>query len=310
MSKPMSPRDVYGKVLAELGSKYEKIFVVNADLAKATKTEEFTKKFPDRHVNVGIAEQNMVGVAAGLARTGFIPVMSSFACFAPGRCYDQIRQSIAYSNLNVKVISTHPGLSVGMDGAIHQSLDDIAIMKELPGFVVLAPGDEIETRKAIEKAIQHDGPVYVRVGRKECSVVFKEEWEFEIGKGYTIVDGDDVTLIAHGATVPVIYEGAMELKKRGINARVIDMPTIKPLDKNIIIKAAKETKGIVVMEDHFLNGGLYSSVCEVTASEHPCKVSGIAINDTFGESGNPDDLYKKHGLTVENLIEKVEKILK
>lgn len=308
MSKLVSPRDAYGKTILELGEKNEKIFVVNADLAAATKVDGFAKKFEERFINVGIAEQNMIGVAAGLARVGFIPVTSSFACFAPGRCYDQIRQSIAYSNLNVKIISTHPGLSVGQDGAIHQSLDDIGMMRALPNFVVLAPSDEIETRKAIEKAIEHEGPVYVRVGRKECIPLFKEEWEYEIGKAYTIREGKDVTIIANGCTVETAYNAALELEKEGIDVRVINISSIKPIDKDAIIKASKETKGIVTIEDHFIYGGLYSAVCEVTSSSAPCIVRGLGVMDTFGESASPDELYEKYHLTVKDLINEIKNI--
>ncbi|MBU3188365.1 transketolase family protein [Clostridium bowmanii] len=309
MTNLISPRDAFGRTLAEIGEINEKVFVVSADLAAATKTDIFAKKFKNRYINVGICEQNMVGVAAGLARTGFIPVMSTFACFAPGRCYDQIRQSIAYSNLNVKVISTHPGLSVGPDGAIHQSLDDIALMRELPNFVVLTPSDEIETKKAIEKAIEHEGPVYVRVGRKECTAYFKEEWSYEIGKWVTIKEGVDITFIAHGCMVEVAYSAAAELQKQGTSARVIIATSIKPIDKEIIIKAAKETKKIITIEDHFINGGLYSTVCEVTASEFPCSVRGLAVMDHFGESGSPKELYEKYGLTVEDLVKEAKKII-
>jgi len=309
MANVMAPRDMYGIVLAKLGEKNEKIFVVDGDLNPATKTCIFKEKFPDRFLNAGICEQNMTGVAAGLARAGMIPVMSTFACFAPGRCYDQIRQSIAYSNLNVKVISTHPGLAVGMDGAIHQSLDDIALMRELPNFIVLTPSDEVETKKAIIKAIEHDGPVYIRVGRKECPILFKEEWDFEIGKAYTLKEGNDITLMAQGSMVAIAYEAAEFLEKEGISVRVIDVPSIKPIDVDAIVKAAKETKGILVAEDHFAIGGLFSAVCEVTSSNFPCIVKGIGVNDTFGESGTPDDLYKKYGLTAENIIEKARNIL-
>lgn len=309
MDKIIAPRDAFGKALVELGGTNKDIFVINGDVSKATKTEEFGKKFNDRFLNTGICEQNMAGIAAGLAWAGFIPVMSTFASFAPGRCYDQIRQSIAYSNLNVKIASTHPGIAVGADGAIHQSLDDIAIMRELPNFVVLTPSDQIETRKALIKAIEHKGPVYLRIGRMECDILFKKDWDFEIGKGYVLKEGDDVTLIAHGSAVQIIYKAAEVLEGRGIYVRVIDMPTIKPIDKDIIIKAAAETKGIVTMEDHFLNGGLFSAVCEVTSNYHPCKVFGIGVNDTFGESGDRYELYKKYGLTKEHVIEKVNQII-
>lgn len=309
MSKLISPRDAFGKALVDIGKNNEKLFVLNADVSKATKTEGFGKAFSERYLNVGISEQNMTGIAAGLARLGFIPVMSTFACFAPGRCYDQIRQSVAYSNLNVKIASTHPGLSIGMDGAIHQSLDDISLMRELPNLVVLTPSDEIDTRKAIVKAVEHYGPVYIRIGRMECPNLFKEQWDFEIGKGYTIKDGKDVTLIAHGSMVSVIYDAAVKLQKEGVDARVINMCSIKPIDKEIIINAAKETSGIITMEDHFLYGGLFSSVCEVTAGQNPCIVKGIGVNDRFGESGKPRDLYEKYGLTVEHCIAEVMKII-
>lgn len=302
----VSPRDVFGKTIAEIGERNDKVFVVNADLSAATKTDIFGKKFTDRFINVGICEQNMVGVAAGLARTGFVPVISTFACFAPGRCYDQIRQSIAYSNLNVKVISTHPGLSVGADGAIHQSLDDIALMRELPNFIVLTPSDEIETKKAIEKAIEYEGPVYVRVGRMECEPHFKEEWNYEIGKWHTLKEGKDITFIAHGCMVQVAYNAAVELQKQGVEARVINASSMKPVDSEIIVKAAKETKKIITIEDHFIYGGLYSAVCEVTASELPCKVKGLAVMDRFGESGSPKELYEKYGLTVKDLMREAQ----
>lgn len=305
MNDIMAPRDMFGKTLLELGEKEKDIFVVNADVGKATKTEEFGKKFKDRYINVGISEQNMVGVAAGFARAGYIPIMSTFAAFAPGRCYDQIRQSIAYSNLNVKVASTHPGIAIGMDGAIHQSLDDIALMRQLPNFVVLAPSDEVETRKAIIEAVEYDGPVYIRIGRKECPILWDEKVEFTIGKAYTIKDGNDITFMAHGAMVPVIYEAAVELEKKGISVRVINMSSIKPVDKEVIIKASQETKKIITMEDHSIYGGLYSAVCEVTSQHAPCIVKGIAVMDRFGQSGKPEDLFKEYGLTKEHLIEEV-----
>lgn len=309
MNKLMSPRDMYGKTLLELGKKNSNIFVVNADVAAATKVGLFGEKHKDRYINVGICEQNMVGVSAGLARSGFIPVMSTFACFAPGRCYDQLRQSVAYSNLNVKVISTHPGLAVGMDGAIHQSLDDIALMRELPNFVVLTPSDEIDTRKAIIAAIEHDGPVYVRVGRKECKILFHENDEYLIGKAYELVNGDDVSILAHGSMVQYAYEASLELKKKGINARVINISSIKPIDREVIIKCAKETKGIVTAEDHFKYGGLFSVVSEVTSEECPCLVKSVAVDNKFGESGDPEKLYKKYGLTVEHIVKEAETIL-
>jgi len=303
MSAIISPRDMFGKTLLELGEKNQDIFVVNADLSKATKTEEFGARFPDRMLNVGICEQNMVGVAAGLARAGLIPVVSTFACFAPGRCYDQIRQSVAYSNLNVKIISTHPGLSVGMDGAIHQSLDDIALMRELPNFIVLTPSDQVETRQAIITAIEHKGPVYVRVGRKECPIHFNEDWEFTVGKAYTLKEGNDLTLMAHGCMVGVIMEAARELEVKGIYARVVDVPSIKPIDRETVLRAAAETGRIITVEDHFMYGGLYSAVCETVCGSMPCLVKCLAIMDEFGESGKPEELYKKYHLTKDDVVQ-------
>jgi transketolase len=309
MSRIIAPRDMYGKVLLDLGEKNPKIFVLNADVAAATKVDLFGKKYKDRYINVGICEQNMVGISAGIARCGFIPIMSTFACFAPGRCYDQLRQSVAYSNANVKVISTHPGLAIGMDGAIHQSLDDIALMRELPNFVVLTPSDEIETKKAVVAAIEHVGPVYVRIGRKECKILFDENDEYVIGKAYEVVSGDDISILAHGSMVQYAYAASLELKKKSVNARVINVSSIKPIDREIIIRCAKETKGIITVEDHFKYGGLFSSVSEVTAEEYPCLIKSIAVNDRFGESGEPEELYKKYGLTVEHIMREAENIL-
>ncbi|GAA0182750.1 transketolase family protein [Clostridium sediminicola] len=310
MDKIMAPRDMYGETLLELGEKNSKIFVLNADVAAATKVGLFGDKFKDRYLNVGICEQNMVGVAAGLARSGYIPIMSTFACFAPGRCYDQIRQSVSYSNLNVKVISTHPGLAIGMDGAIHQSLDDIALMRELPNFIVLTPSDEIETRKAIIAAIEHKGPVYVRVGRKECKKLFDEKKVYFIGKSYKIVEGKDISILAHGSMVQFAYDASIILKELGISTRVINISSIKPIDVDAIISCAEETAGIITAEDHFKYGGLYSAVCEVVSEKHPCIVKSIAVNDTFGESGMPDKLYEKYGLTVENIVKTAKEIMR
>jgi transketolase len=300
MSAIVAPRDMFGETLVELGAANELLFVVDADISPATKTKKFSERFPERYLTVGISEQNMAGVAAGLARVGFVPVMSTFACFAPGRCYDQIRQSIAYSNLNVKIAATHPGLSVGRDGAIHQSLDDLGMMRMLPNFVVLAPSDQVQTRKAMIKAVEQNGPVYIRIGRMECPILFNADWEFEIGKAYTLKEGSAVTLIAHGSMVQVIYQAAQDLEERGISARVLDMPTIKPLDRTAVSRAEQETKLLVTVEDHFLYGGLYSAVCEAVAGRTP--VRGLAVNDCFAESGAPQELYQKYGLTREKVV--------
>ncbi|TCL76896.1 transketolase [Hydrogenispora ethanolica] len=304
-----APRDSFGQTLVELGETHPELFVLNADVAKATKTEAFAARFPDRYLNVGIAEQNMAGVAAGLARSGLVPVMSTFACFAPGRCYDQIRQSIAYSNLNVKIAATHPGLSVGMDGAIHQSLDDLALMRALPGLVVLAPSDAVQTRKALIRAVEHQGPVYLRIGRLECPNLFPAAEDFVIGKAYTLRDGSDVTLIAHGATVQLVWAAAAELERSGVSVRVLDMPSLKPLDREALRRAARETGRIVTVEDHWLCGGLYSAVCEELAAGGPCRIRGIGVGDVFGESGAPGALYAKHGLTQERLLQEVARLL-
>ncbi|WDV48100.1 transketolase family protein [Clostridiaceae bacterium M8S5] len=308
MNKLLAPRDAFGKELVDIGEINSDLFVLSGDLGGATKINGFENKFPSRFLNTGIAEQNMISMAAGLERMGYVPVVSTFCCFAPGRVYDQIRQSISYSNSNVKIMSTHPGLAVGMDGAIHQSLDDLALMRALPNFVVLAPSDEIETRKAVKWAIDYKGPVYIRIGRKECANCFDANCEFELGKSYTLKEGNDITLIAHGSMVPIIIDAAKELVNHNIDARIISFPFIKPADRKAIIKASKETKGIITAEDHFLNGGLFSVISEITASECPCIVKGVGINDTFGESGNPDELYEKYGLTVQNIVEKALEI--
>ncbi len=304
----MAPRDMYGKTIVELGKKNEKIFAMSADLAAATKLTEFSETLPGQYLNPGIAEQNMVGIAAGLARTGMIPFISTFCCFAPGRTYDQIRQSICYNHLNVKIVSTHPGLAIGMDGAVHQALEDIALIRTIPEIVVVAPSDEVATKKAIEWAADYDGAVYVRVGRKECDIHFQEDWEWELGKSYTLKDGNDVTLIAHGSMVPYMMKAAEELEQEGISARVIDMPFIKPMDTEALVKAAKETKGIVVAEDHSIYGGLYSAVSEQLSMLAPCKILPVAVQDTFGESAKPDELYEKYGLSVANILKQVKSL--
>lgn len=304
----MAPRDMYGKTIVELGKRNEKIFAMSADLAAATKLTAFSEEIPERYLNPGIAEQNMVGIAAGLARTGMVPFISTFCCFAPGRTYDQIRQSIAYNHLNVKIVSTHPGLAIGMDGAVHQALEDLALIRTIPEMVVVAPSDEVATKKAIEWAAEYEGAVYVRVGRKECDIYFQEDWEWELGKSYTLKEGNDITLIAHGSMVPYMMEAAAELAKEGISARVIDMPFIKPIDTETLVKAAKETKGFVVAEDHSVYGGLYSAVTEALAAELPCKVLPVAVQDTFGESAKPDELYEKYGLSVANIMAQAKRL--
>lgn len=304
-----APRDVFGKVLLEMGEKNPRLFVVNPDVADATKTKSFGEKFKDRYINVGICEQNAIGITAGLARAGFIPIVSGFASFIPGRCYDEIRQSIAYSNLNVKIISTHPGLSIGMDGAMHQSLDDIALMREIPNFVVLAPSDQYETRKAILKAVEYEGPVYIRVGRMECEDIYDDNFNFCIGKSQVIEDGKDITLMAHGIMVNAIKNAAAELKNIGIACRVIDMYSIKPVDEEQIIKAAEETRRIITVEDHWIYGGLFSTVSEITSKKCPCHVDGIAVMDKFGQSGSAGELFEEYHLTIKDIISRAINLL-
>lgn len=301
MTAGIAPRDQFGLVLAELGSTYENLIVLNGDVAKATKTELFGKRFPTRLLNMGICEQNLAGVAAGLARSGLLPVLSTFAAFAPGRCYDQIRQSIAYANVPVKIMSTHPGLAVGGDGAMHQSLDDLALMRVLPNMTVLAPSDHIQTGKAVAAALYHPGPVYVRIDRKECKGYFQEDWEFIIGKAYVLKEGSDIVFIAHGSMVEVAMEAGLWLEKIGISARVIDMPSIKPIDEEALLAAARIGK-IITLEDHFVTGGLYSAVCEVICREQPCRVQGLGVKGRFGQSGNAQELYREYGLTAEAVV--------
>lgn len=310
MGKAVAPRDVFGQTLLEIGRQNTKLFVVNADVADATKTKAFGETFKDRYINVGICEQNMIGIAAGLARAGFIPVASGFASFIPGRCYDQIRQCVAYSNLNVKIISTHPGLSIGMDGAIHQSLDDIALMRQLPNLVVLTPSDQYETKEAILKAIEYNGPVYIRIGRLECEDIYDDNLDLTIGKSKLIKEGHDITLMAHGIMVNVIKNAAIELEKMGIRCRVVDMYSIKPVDEEQIVKASRETKKIITVEDHSIYGGLFSTVCEVVSKACPCYVDGIAVMDRFGQSGTANELFEEYHLTVKDVISKVIDLLK
>lgn len=301
-----SPRDVFGEVLVELGAKNDKIVVLNADLASSTKTIKFKKEYPERHFNMGICEQNMMSTGAGLASEGFIPVVSTFAVFATGRAYDQIRQCIAYSNNNVKISATHPGLAVGGDGATHQALEDISLMRSMPNMVVLAPSDEIETRKAIEEAIKYYGPVYIRIGRVEMPKLHSDDYDFKIGKGEVLKEGTDITVVSHGIMTYYSLLAAEELIKEGISLEVINMASIKPIDKDLILSSAKKTKGIVTIEDHSIYGGLGSAVAEVVVTNNPVPMEIIGVNDTFGESGTAAELYKKYGLDVESIKERIK----
>jgi len=309
MANMIATRDAYGEALKELGSINEDIVVLDADLSSSTKTSVFKKAFPDRFFNVGIAEQNLIGTAAGLATCGKIPFASSFAVFATGRAYEIIRNSVAYPKLNVKIAATHAGLTVGEDGATHQALEDISLMRSLPNMVVLCPADAVETKKCIFKAVEYKGPVYIRLGRSKVPVIFDEGYEFEIGKGVQLKEGKDVTIIATGVMVSKALEASDELAKENISARVINMSTIKPIDKDIIIKAAKETKGIITVEEHNIIGGLGSAVAEVLAENYPAPMIRIGTMDTFGESGDANQLLDKYGLNVANIVSKVKEIL-
>ena len=304
-------RESYGEALAELGEKYENLYVFDADLAAATKTGVFKKKFPERFFDCGIAEADMMGVAAGMAATGKIPFASTFAMFAAGRAYEIVRNSIGYPHLNVKIGATHAGISVGEDGATHQCNEDIALMRTIPGMTIINPADDVEARAAVEAAILHDGPVYLRFGRLAAPVFNdKATYKFELGKGIQLSDGKDVTIIATGLMVSEAIEAAKVLSADGISARVINIHTIKPIDKDIIIKAAEETGRIVTVEEHSIIGGLGSAVCDVVSEYCPVPVKKIGVNDEFGHSGPAVDLLKEFGLCADNIVENVKTFIK
>ncbi|NLW21706.1 MAG: transketolase family protein [Tissierellia bacterium] len=309
MTSMIATRDAYGEALRELGQINQDIVVLDADLSGSTKTAVFRKAFPERFFNVGIAEQNLIATAAGLASCGKIPFASTFAVFASGRAFEIIRNSVCYPNLNVKIAATHAGLTVGEDGATHQALEDISLMRSLPNMVVLNPADAIETKQCIYKAAEYKGPVYIRLGRSKVPVIFDRDYRFEIGKGVELREGKDITIIATGVMVEKALLAADELAKEGISARVINMSTIKPIDEDIIIKAAHETKGIVTVEEHSIIGGLGSAVAEVVVNSSPTYVEFIGTQDTFGESGDGNELLEKYGLSVENIVNKAKKIL-
>ncbi len=299
-------RDAYGKALVELGQKNEKVLVLDADLAKATKTIAFKKEFPERFFDTGIAECNMMGVAAGLASVGYTVFASSFAMFAAGRAFEQIRNSIGYTHLNVKIGATHAGISVGEDGASHQCCEDIALMRTIPGMTVINPADDVEARLAVLAAAEMDGPVYLRFGRLATPRLFDENYKFEIGKGVELKEGSDAAIIATGLMVNEALIAAENLKAEGINARVINMATIKPIDKDIVIKAAKETGVIVTAEEHSVIGGLGSAVADVVCENCPVPVIRVGVEDEFGGSGPAVEMLKIYGLTAENIAQKVK----
>lgn len=302
INKKIATRQSYGEALAELGKENEKIVVLDADLSKTTKTCIFAETFPDRFFDVGIAEQNLMGVAAGLANSGFTAFASTFAVFAAGRGYDQIRNSIAYPNLNVKICASHSGVTAGEDGATHQMIEDLSLMRTIPNMTVVSPSDDVQTKWVVKEIAKIDGPVYLRLCRLASPVIYDENTKFEFGKGVQIGDGTDGTVIATGVTVAEALKAQEMLKEKGINIRVVDIHTIKPIDKDIIIKSAKETKKIITIEDHNIIGGLGSSVCEVLSENYPTKVIRMGIKDTFGTSGRGTDLMKYFGITAEDIL--------
>ena len=305
--KKIATRESYGNALTELGAKHENMVVLDADLAGATKTSIFKKAFPERHIDCGIAEGNMMGIAAGLAATGKVPFASTFAMFAAGRAFEQIRNSIGYPKLNVKIGATHAGISVGEDGATHQCNEDIALMRTIPGMVVINPADDVEARAAVYAAFEHEGPVYMRFGRLAVPVINDNpDYKFELGKGITLKDGKDMTIIATGLCVCESLEAAKMLAADCIDARVINIHTIKPLDEELVVKAAQETGRIFTVEEHSIIGGLGSAVCDALAEKAPTKVTKIGVEDTYGESGPAVELIHKYGLDAEGIYKKIK----
>lgn len=308
--KKIATRESYGNALVELGREKENLIVLDADLAAATKTGVFQKVFPERHIDCGIAEANMAGIAAGLSTCGKIPFISTFAMFAAGRSYEQVRNSIGYPHLNVKIGATHAGISVGEDGATHQCNEDIALMREIPGMVVINPCDDVEAKAAVRAAYEHEGPVYLRFGRLAAPVINNEEnYQFEIGKGIELKKGKDIAIIATGLCVSASLEAAEMLQRQGIDAAVINIHTIKPLDEELVIKAAKETGRVFTIEEHSIIGGLGSAVMEVLGEKCPTKVTRIGVKDVFGESGPAAELLKKYGLDAEGIYKSIKENL-
>ena len=300
--KKIATRDSYGKTLAELGAQYENIVVLDADLAGATKTSIFQKAFPDRHFDCGIAEGNMMSVAAGLAAAGMVPFASSFAMFAAGRAFEQVRNSIGYPHLNVKIGATHGGISVGEDGASHQCCEDYALMRSIPGMVVMSPADDVEACAMVKAAYLHEGPVYMRFGRSGVPVFHSEDYQFQIGKGEIVTDGTDVAIIANGLMVYEAMMAAETLKEAGIDAMVINMATIKPLDEELVLAAAKKCGRVITAEEHSIIGGLGEAVCSLLSEKLPTPVKRIGVNDVFGQSGPAAEVLKVYGLSAENIV--------
>lgn len=302
-------RDAYGEALRELGSRYKDIVVLDADLSKSTKTNVFAKDFPNRHFNVGIAEQNMMGVAAGLAAAGKIPFASTFAMFATGRAYEQVRNSICYPRLNVKIAATHAGITVGEDGATHQANEDISLMRGLPNITVVVPADATETQQAIRWAVEYNGPVYLRLGRASVDDVFDNDYVFQHGKAVQLAQGTDLTIIATGIMVGPARQAAAKLAEEGISARVLNIHTIKPIDKDAVMKAALETGAVITCEEHSIIGGLGSAVAEVIVEHAPVPMERIGILDRFTESGTPADLLTKYNLTAADIVQAAQRVV-
>lgn len=310
-NKKIATRESYGNALAELGKLHEDLVVLDADLAEATKTAIFRSAFPERHIDCGIAECNMIGIAAGLAASGKVPFASSFAMFAAGRAFEQVRNSVGYPHLNVKIAATHAGISVGEDGATHQCNEDIALMRTIPGMTVICPADDVEARAAVKAAYEHDGPVYLRFGRLPVPVVNGNAgYRFELGKGIVLREGTDLTIVTTGLCVPACLDAANMLAEEGISAEVVNIHTIKPIDEELLLKEAQKTGRIVTVEEHSIIGGLGSAVCEALTERYPVPVHRIGIRDTFGESGPAGELLKKYGLDAEGISKEIRSCYK
>ena len=309
MADKIATRDAYGKALLVLGAENPNVVVLDADLSKSTKTADFGKKYSERFFNMGIAESNLLGTAAGLAAAGKIPFASTFAIFAVGRAFEQIRNSIAYPKLNVKIAATHAGITVGEDGGSHQAIEDVAIMRAVPNMVVLVPADGEETRQVILAAAKYNGPVYIRMGRLAVPLLFGEDYNFEIGKANVLKEGTDVAIMANGVMVSMALEAAAELAIEGISVSVINVASVKPLDVETIVRVSKQTKAVVTAEEHNIIGGLGSAIAEVLGEQMPTPMVRVGLKDTFGESGRPEELLEKYGLTKVHLVKAVHEVL-
>jgi len=307
LEQKISTRDAYGKVLVELGRRYPELVVLDADLSKSTKTSEFAKHYPERFFDMGIAEQNMMGTAAGLALAGKIPCASTFAVFATGRAYDQIRNAIAYPGLNVKIIASHAGITVGEDGATHQSIEDISLMRTLPNMTVIVPADAVETAQAVTAAVEMKGPCYIRLGRPAVPVILGDDYRFQLGKAAVLREGKEAVIFATGIMVHKALKAASVLEAEGVEVAVVNVSTIKPLDRGTIVKWAKETRAVVTAEEHSIYGGLGSAVAEVLGEEYPVPVIRVGVKDRFGESGSPEELLTAFQLNTDSLVNAIKK---